>query len=186
MHAFVNSVELVDWNFVINENCVNNAYTLFLNKLTHIYDCCFPVRRLNIKSGSNRIPRKPWITSAILTSIRRKNKLYHKFKSSPTNHNKLLYVNYRNKLTNLIRVSKKNYFSNLLDDHKNNLKQTWKILNGLLGRDRKKSFPDCFNINGTVTSDSKIIANGFNHFFINIGPRLSNNIPVMNVLPNHK
>ncbi len=77
------------------------------------------------------------------------------------------------------------YFSNLLDDHKNNLKQTWKILNGLLGRVHKKSFPDCFNINGTVTSDSTIIANGFNHFFINIGPRLSNNIPVMNVLPNH-
>ena len=142
--------------------------------LTNIYDHCFPVSCKNISVGSDRIPRKPWITSAILTSIRRKNKLYIKFKSSPTDSNKLLLANYRNKLTNLIRVSKKNYYCNLLDTHKHNLKQTWKILNDLLGRRRKSSFPDCFNINGTVSSDFKTIADSFNNFFINVGPRLSN------------
>lgn len=185
MRSFVNHIQLTNWNHIINENSVNQSYTLFLDKFTSIYDHCFPVRRLSINSRSNRIPRKPWITSAILTSIRRKNKLYHKFKSSSTDSNRLLFVNYRNKLTNLIRVSKKNYYCNLLDDQKHNLKQTWKILNGLLGRDRKKPFPDCFNINGTVSSDFKTIANGFNNFFINIGPRLSNDIPHMNVSPNH-
>ena len=185
MRAFINSVDLVNWDFVTNINSVNDAYSLFLDKLTNIYDRCFPVRRLNKKSISNSIPRKPWITSAILTSIRRKNKLYLRFKSSPTDYNKLLLVNYRNKLTNLIRASKKSYYSNLLDNHKNNLKQTWKILNGLLGRDRKKSYPDCFDIEGTVTSDSTVIANGFNKFFINIGPQLSSRIPSINVAPAH-
>ena len=66
--------------------------------------------------------------------------MYLKFKSSPTDSNKLLLASYRNKLTNLIHLSKKNYYCSLLDDHKHNLKQTWKILNGLLGRDRKKHF----------------------------------------------
>ena len=105
MRSFVNRVELADWSHVINENSVNQAYTLFVDKLTHIYDLCFPVHHVNIKSKSNRIPRKPWITSAILTSIRRKNNLCLKFKSSPTDSNKLLLASYRNKLTNLIRLS---------------------------------------------------------------------------------
>ena len=86
MRSFVNRVGLVDWSHVINENSVNQAYTLFVDKLTHIYDLCFPVHHVNIKFKSNRIPRKPWITSAILTSIRRKNNLYLKF----TDSNKLL------------------------------------------------------------------------------------------------
>ena len=67
-------------------------------------------------------------------------------------------------------MSKKNYYCNLLDTHKHNLKQTWKILNDLLG----SSFPDCFNINGTVSSDFKTIADGFDIFFIYVGLRLSN------------
>ena len=109
--------------------------------------------------------------------------MYLKFKSSPTDSNKLLLASYRNKLTNLIRLSKKNYYCSLLDDHKHNLKQTWKILNGLLGIDRKKAFPDCFDINGIVSSDLKTIADGFNNYFINIGPSLSSDIPDMDVSP---
>ena len=155
MNAFIHQVESTDWDFVDNEMCANNAYTLFLNKFTCIYDKCFPVRSFKSKSRTNHVPRKPWITSAILKSIRRKHKLYLKYTSFPTDSNKLVYVNYRNKLTNLIRVSKKSYYSNLLDEHKNNLKQTWNMLNGLLGRNRNKSFPNCFNINGTLTSDFK-------------------------------
>ena len=36
MRSFVNRVELADWSHVINENSVNQAYTLFVDKLTHI------------------------------------------------------------------------------------------------------------------------------------------------------
>ena len=127
-----------------------------------------------------------WITSAILTSIRRKNKLYNKFKSSPTYFNKLLLANYRNKLTNIIRVSKKNYYCNLLDTHKHNLKQTWKILNDLLGRRRKVLF--------LIVLISMVLLHLILKqllmvliivFFIYVGPRLSNVIPDMDVSPTH-
>ena len=129
---------------------------------------------------SNRIPHKPWITSAILTSIRHKNKLYLKFKSNPTDSNKSPLANYRNKSTNLIRVFKKIYYCNLLD------KQTWKVVNGFLGRDGKKSFRGCFNINGTVTADFNLLLMVLMIFLkINIAPRLSNGIPDINVSPNH-
>ena len=181
VRSFVNHLQLTDWNNIVNEDSVTQSYTLFIDKFTNLYDLCFPVRSMNTRKRSNRIPRKPWITSAILTSVRRKNKLHLKYKSSPTDSNKRLYVNYRNKLTNLIRISKKTYYCNLLDAKKGNLKQTWKILNGLLGRDRKQVFPDCFKINGNSISDSKSIADGFNEFFTGIGSKLANDIPHTNV-----
>ena len=51
--------------------------------------------------------------------------------------------------------------------------------------DRAKSLPDFFNLNGTISSNFKTIADGFNKFFINIGPKLSSDIPDMNVSPSH-
>ena len=113
-----------------------------------------------------------------LKSIRRKDKLYRKYRSSQTESNKLALLNYKNSLTALLRAAKKRYFSDLLDEHKNNSKQTWKVLNDLLGRNRKHQLPDSFDINGSPTSDAQKIADGFNSFFTNIGPNLANQIPV--------
>ena len=57
------------------------------------------------------------------------------------------------------------------------LKKTWGVLNDLLGNNRKKPLPDCFNINGSVITDPQQIADGLNDYFVNIGPNLASNIP---------
>ena len=49
------------------------------------------------------------------------------------------------------------------------MKGTWK--NGTC-----TSFPKFFKVNGTTISDKNEIADGFNNFFLNIGPTLANNI----------
>ena len=85
---------------------------------------------------------------------------------------------YKNKLTSVIRASKKQYYCNLLDVHKHDLKKTWGVLNDLLGNRRKKPLPDSFVFNGSVVSDSQNISDGFNDFFVNIGPNLASKIPV--------
>ena len=175
--SFQNCLQQTDWDHVLTESSPQEAYNKFLNTFKNLYDTCFPLRRKRIiKSDSNRVPRKPWITNAILKSIRYKDKLYRKFRSSPNVCNKLTLVKYKNTLTTVIRVAKKQYYSNLLEEHKNNLKQTWKVLNDLLGRSRKHQLPDSFDINGIPTSDPQQIANGFNSFFTNIGPNLANQI----------
>ena len=44
------------------------------------------------------------------------------------------YKKYRNKLTHLLRIAKKSNFSKKLDKVKNNIKQTWKLLNNIMGK----------------------------------------------------
>ena len=179
INCFKNHLQLTNWDQVLEETSPVNAYNKFFDKFMDLYNKCFPVRRRCIpNANSRRIPRKPWITQVILKSIRRKDKLYRKYRSSQTESNKLALVNYKNSLTALLRAAKKRYFSDLLDEHKNNSKQTWKVLNDLLGRNRKHQLPDSFDINGSPTSDAQKIADGFNSFFTNIGPNLGNQIPV--------
>ena len=34
----------------------------------------------------------------------------------------------------------------------------------------------CLNVNGTIVTDNAVIANGFNNFFVSVGPQLAENI----------
>ena len=72
------------------------------------------------------------------------------------------------------------YYSTLLDKVKNNIKGTWKILNTIIRKGQQTSpLPDKFVSNGKTVACKKDIANGFNDFFVNVGPNLAkdSNIP---------
>ena len=60
---------------------------------------------------------KPWITKAIRRSIKIKNKLFY-------SGNKDKYNLYRNKIANLIRMSKKRYYQEYFENNIINMKKT--------------------------------------------------------------
>ena len=88
------------------------------------------------------------------------------------------YKKYKNKLINIKRFCEKQYYSNLLENNKSNIKETWKILKTILNKNAKKSlYLQCFNDNdGNPIKDEHIAANKFNDFFVNIGPTLASKI----------
>ena len=61
------------------------------------------------------------------------------------------------------------------------MKETWKILNGLINKKRKgkQISTKCNGDESKVTGD-KSIANGFNNLFVNICPSLVKRIPKCN------
>ena len=57
------------------------------------------------------------------------------------------------------------------------MKETWKTLNNLLGRNKKSKLPDFFkDTDGNKITDSNEIANNFNDFFTNIGTKSADKI----------
>ncbi len=173
---FKDCLHHTNWNDILNDQMATSSYSNFSVKFSDIYNRCFPLRRKRI-CKANGTPHKPWISKAILRSIRRKDKLYRKYRSSQTDSNKRALSVYKNKLTTVIRAAKKRYYCDLLNIHKRDLKKTWQVLNDLLGNNRKKTLPDSFVIDGSVVSDPQHIADGLNDFFVNIGPKLACNIP---------
>ena len=82
---------------------------------------------------------------------------------------------YKNKLTGLLRTSKKMYFSNYLEISRHSSKETWKVLNILMKKQKLViNYPDSFNHdNNSETNDPKVIANVFAEYFTNIGSNLA-------------
>ena len=87
------------------------------------------------------------------------------------------YKTYKNKLTSILRLSKKSYYSKLLVEHRNNIAETWQILRTVIGKHLKhSSYPNHFIVEGSKVDNKTEIANVFNILFTTIGPDLANNI----------
>ena len=135
-------------------------------------DKYFPLVKLSRKKFKD----KPWITSGIKTSIKRREMLHEIYNEMPTEANELTWKKYKYEVTNCIRASETQYYRNLMCQHKNNCQNLWKIFGKILKKDKSKQ-----NIN-KIKSDNEILTNptqitqAFNKFFTNIGQDLAQSI----------
>lgn len=123
---------------------------------------------------------KPWISKGIINACKKKNLLYKEFLKKRTIEAEQKYKLYKNKLTKIIRCSKIDYYSKLLEDNKNNVKKTWDVLNAIIKKNGKDEYPSyLLASNGTEITDSASVAGEFNKYFVNVGPGLARDIPKM-------
>jgi hypothetical protein len=119
------------------------------------------------------------MTKGILKSVQRKNQLYKRYLLRANRKNEIFYKKYKNKLNHLIKHSKKTYYEQQFIKHKQNTKMTWRTLNELLNKPRRTTeLPKEFIENNSPNSiaDPTEIANKFNNYFLNLGPKLANKI----------
>ena len=93
------------------------------------------------------------------------------------------YKTYKNKLTGILRSTKKQYtyFNSLLEGKRNDIAGTRKKLKNIMGTSHLGNhFPDHLVNNGVTTagSNKKDVVNLFNNFFTKIGPESSKDITV--------
>jgi hypothetical protein len=90
------------------------------------------------------------------------------------------YKKCKNQVTKLIRSSKTHYYQKKQENSKNS-KDCWKYINELLNRKPKRTAVNQLKVNGKTITGNKNIANEFNKFFCEIGPKLAEKIPTNNV-----
>ena len=161
------------WAEVYSVNDVNTAYKHFSNKLQYYYEKNIPLGKMSNKRNK---PRNPWITKGLLKSIQTRNRLYKSHLHNPTDTNLNTYKIYRNKLTKLIRTSRRLHFSNKIKKASSNTTATWKIIKEVMGKKTNPPPTDNITLNGTKIHDPSLHANSFNSFFTNIGPELASKI----------
>ena len=135
-----------EWLDVLREDDANKSYDIFIHKLLHYYNQYIPL----VKTTKRKYQKKqPWITNGILRSIHTRTRLYKISLRHPTATNKEKYKTYRNKLTAVIRVSRKLYYSTQLENNKNNVNLIWKTINDII-KNKKKDFPDSVTESGNT------------------------------------
>ena len=163
------------WLEVFNETNINIAYENFINKFLYHYNKRIPLVRTKITKKKNRTP---WITRGILRSITTRNRLYKKALQSRSNSDFIKYKQYRNKLTAIIRLSRKLYYSNKIETNKSNTNSIWNIVKDIFGK--KKHVNTNITVNGREVTNPNESANLFNDYFVNIGPTLASKIDAGN------
>ena len=119
-------------NSILKLILLTNHFLLFFNALNKTIDKHAPLKP--ISKGKIKQLSKPWITKAKRCSIKIK---YALFYSGDKNKYKL----YRNKLTELIRLSKKAYYQEYFTTNLANQKKTWEGINKLINRKTKVRRP---------------------------------------------
>lgn len=166
-----------DWEAICEESDVDVAYDLFMNTFILLYDKHCPMKKHWGKNDSSA----PWITKGLANACKKKNYLYKQFLKHKTIEMEQKYKKYKNKLTNILRESKKDYFTKLLNSKKNNIQGMWKVLNMVMGNSSNSlNYPEYFIDNSKIISDEEDIVNRFNNFFVNIGPELAKEIKMVN------
>ena len=136
-------------------------------------------RHTSIEKFSRRqekLLKKPWITKAILVSIRKKRVLFKTHYVNGNNSQKSYFKQYLNKLTKIETISKKLYFEKELHLNRDNPKRTWDIIKTLLPS-KSKSYNDTQDLHDIAFDSVAKQAEQFNEFFCTIGEKLSNKIP---------
>uniref|UniRef100_A0A669B1C7 Reverse transcriptase domain-containing protein n=1 Tax=Oreochromis niloticus TaxID=8128 RepID=A0A669B1C7_ORENI len=175
IHAFNFDLAQQDWSSVYDESDVDKAYDNFLDIFTMLNNKHCPVNEHKTKKKKIK---SPWLTKGIINACKKKNNLYKQFIKVKTKEVEQRYKAYRNKLTDIIRTSKQLYYRRRLYENKNNIKGTWVVLNNLIKQGSSgTSYPEYFfDANGENHNMSNIV-DGFNKFFINVGPELAADIP---------
>jgi hypothetical protein len=182
--AINDKLRITDWNTLKNLQ-VNDAYSHFINILQSIIDDIAPEKTKTF-SDRNTI-REPWMSPGLIRSSNKLQKLYRKqLKVSKEHEFHKHYVNYRNLYNTIKRSTKQNYYEQMLNQNKSNLKKTWQILNTLIGKcNDKTNVPQELLVENKLVNDPQEVADAFGEYFSKVGAQYSDTIPKSNIEPEH-
>ena len=142
MSAFKHELLKYNWKGVFEETEVNIAYDRFLDIFIKLYNKNCPIKQY---SNKNKYVDNPWMTKGLQNACKKKNSLYRLFIKQKSVEAELKYKKYKNKLLNIMRACKKDYYTRLVDKNKNNIKGIWNILNSVIrNKPAELTYPDVF------------------------------------------
>jgi hypothetical protein len=110
--------------------------------------------------------KKPWMTVAILKSVRKQHMQFAKVKKNPRDAElKEKHQKYKLQMTKVIQSAKKKYFSEFTEKIKSEPASAWGKIKELMGRVKKKT-----------QKRHNIGEEAFCEFFTNVGPKLAQEI----------
>ena len=75
-----------------------------------------------------------------------------------------------------MKIEEKHFYQSQIVQNKNNLRKVWTVVKEVINKKRITRNSKQFILNNQVTMDPNVISNGFNNFFVNVGPTLASNI----------
>ena len=182
---FLMDLAALDMDAEIIENDGERSLDNLLTKINKLIDKYAPLRK--ITRSEFKQTRKPWITSGILTSIKNKDKLYHKYINTKNTHTRSIilaeYKALKNRINVLIFYSKKDHYSKYFNQYSNNIKKVWQGIKGIINiKTKDHNSPNCIEVNKELVTDNTEICNEYNKYFSTVADNIleNNKTPILN------
>ena len=178
---FSNDINQINWTFATENNDINLGFETLLRLIDKMLDKHAPVKKCIRKE--QKLALKPWVTNGIKKSISVRDKLYKEMIKAKNDQIKKrkheIYKTYRNKIVDLLRVSRKCHYQKYFEENKKNSRAIWQGIHDIVysRKSKKNNTPSSLLIDGKTITNPKDIAENFNNFFTSIGTKLQNNIP---------
>ena len=167
---FLNDLSQVPWETVAQHDNPNVCWRIWSTFFLQVLDLHAPLRCMRVRGNS--LP----LMSSYIRNLMKQRDFYKKraIKYNAQNH-WMKYKELRNKVNSEIRKAKSIYFCNRINDcaQSKDIGQSWKVINNLLGKNRKSNNIPQLKIDDIIISDDNLIAESLNDFFINIGAKLA-------------
>ena len=150
---------------------VNELWQTCLDFLLAILNKHFPTVTLKIRGKT-----APYVTSEIRKMIRQRDFLKAKANKTGSKYLWQARQQMRNKVGCRLRKSKQEYFIKEIEDSRGNLKNTWKILRQVTGKENSAIAIVRIKYEGNEISDEQQFSEACNDHFVSIGDKLSRNI----------
>ena len=149
--------------FDLENNSAELCFTKFHDNFKVLYDKWFVNSNNNSAKGS--ILKSDWISIGVAKSSDYKNHLYELWINNKTSKNWNIYLNYKRIFDTIKNKEKFDYYDKCFKSNQHDLKKTWKLINGILGRKRS---------NRLLVFPGEKAAHNFNSYFVNVAQDLIN------------
>ena len=162
-------------------------YRRMMEKVTELKNKHLPYRK--VKFNKHKHKDNKWITYGLIRSIKYRDNLNLELKKLPSDTEDYAIKKQNLKVFNSIlkrsiREAKVSYYEHIFEKYKNDMKNTWKNISSLLSKSNKNTNSiKTIKVNGKDSQDKTKIANAFNDFFVNVGPKLAASIDTSNKRP---
>ncbi len=169
----------VNWNQLLSTQNIDSNCNIFINKIHELFSKCFPIKTKHV---TEKRLCNPWITQAVIKTIKTKNDLYKDVKIGAIDET--YYKNYRNVLNTMIKHAKTSYYMALFSNFKNDTRKIWNAINKLkLKTNLKKNDINSISYKNKTLHQPLEMAEAFNEYYTNIAPDMERNLPSSDINP---
>ena len=171
--AFLNILKRTEFPNYDNFDNIDTAYVDFINRVEIAINEISPSKNICIKNRTSE-----WVDVEILDGIKRRDKLFMKFKKTKSYNDHMNYKKARNKIQSIIKNKKRNFIERKLSNNIGKPKELWKILRAIGAPSKNKPNSNiCLEKDKIISFDSKTNCETFKKYFVNIAKELLNKLP---------
>ena len=171
----------IEWDEIleIGKEDPNISFQRYYSTINNLIDKYMPLKKMSMKEIKQQ--QKPWITAEILKSINQRDKMHKKWLDEKNADTKKVYhtqyKDFRNKIRDDIKASKKEYFVDFFSKNALNIKGTWNGIKSIIHiSSKKKTQSHSLLVDKKLISDPKAVAEKFNDYFSSIASNLQKKI----------